>query len=263
MWRLICRQDEAPLALAASTYSFSFRARVSPRTSRATPVQLMIESVMKRRTRPLRRRPIGRVSERDLHDDEKEERGKRVDDVCQPHQEVIQGAAGESRRQADRNPDEHDDRHRDKSDDERDAGAVDQPAEDIAAVAVSAERITPVPGRLRVVRLDPGGLPVLAGGARSLCTGLCGAMTGAKMATTARKIRIDHPGHCQLVAAKLTPSVRPEAARRPQRRRACQAASPVGAFWARVIVTCDMRLSPVPSAEPGCGDRRSRTRDRR
>ena len=126
------------------------------------------------------------------------------------------GPADESRRQADRNPDEHDDRHRNEADDERDASAVDETTEDVAAIAIGAEWITPVAGRLGIVRLDPGRLPVLAGGAKIALHGIVRGDGRGEDGDDGKEDQAGHPDHRQLVSPELAPGVRPEAARRAQ-----------------------------------------------
>ena len=60
-WRDMMRVAGAPMALAASTYSFSLRDRTWPRTRRAIPTQLTMAIPANMSTRPPIRSPMGWV----------------------------------------------------------------------------------------------------------------------------------------------------------------------------------------------------------
>jgi hypothetical protein len=109
MWRITWRGTDAPSARAASTNSFSRSEKNCARTSRATGIQQQ-----------------GQLRQRQ-------------EQVGQPHQRRVDGAARDAGDGADGDADEHRHQHRRQADGQRDAAAVEHAREDVLAEVVGAE----------------------------------------------------------------------------------------------------------------------------
>ncbi len=194
-WTMM-RGAGAPSERAALTKSRSRSVSNWPRTSRARSVQL---------TRPIARKMLKMLAPmRGGNDDHEQQVGKRVEDVGEAHQPVVDAAAEEAGEAAHGQADDQDqdldkNRHR-----QRHARAVNQAAEQVAADVVGAHQV----GSAR--------LRVRAG--RELEGRVVQRQDVGEDAPPATMKRDEHQaGHGQFVAQQAPPGVAPQAARRARR----------------------------------------------
>ena len=93
----------------------------------------------------------GRLAQRHHHDDEEQQVRKRVNDIREAHQNVIDVLAGKPCRHADNRAENQDDRRRDEADRHRHTRAIDRTAEHVPADAVRPQQ------EARITALRPRG----------------------------------------------------------------------------------------------------------
>ena len=205
------RSGATPTTRAACTYSLLRSTSVEPRTVRAyctQPGKRDREHEHRKGQRVVR---VGKHRAADAVDQQRDQdRRERQHDVADAHDEGIDLAADKARQQAEADADDHRQHDRRQADEHRDARAVHDGREDVAALVVGAEQVL---GR---AALFPGigGRRASDSSSVARSNGLCGATHGANSAlkmhtaaTTAAPIAIGEVRKlCQTSPSKKRPS---------------------------------------------------------
>ena len=102
MWLIMMRAGLAPMLRAASTYSFSLTESTCPRTSRATVTHVTSARRHEQQHKPIQQVAEPRIPQGGDHDDKEQQVGEGIDDVGEPHQQIVNPASGVPGDHADR-----------------------------------------------------------------------------------------------------------------------------------------------------------------